>query len=187
MEKVLASHTWARDISGDEYGSAKPVRLEVEAKLYILGSNSYPYYSLTGSVKSYDKRLRDPYLAGGCMHETILKYYPQLAPLVTVHLSEADGTPMHAEANARYWAGLCGYTPTGNNSAEHPTETDEKGTFNPSLLAEHLQTDQKTAREVRNALILGLPWNTITAHLGLIDLWSNQAGKARALLTEVSA
>ena len=185
MEKVIARLDLSKDISGEEYGSKKPVLLEVTAKLYVLSSNSYPYYSLTGSVKSYDKRLRDPYLAGGCMHETILKHFPHLAPLVTVHLSEADGQPMHAEGNARYWAGLTKYEPTANNPAQHPTETDENGTFNPSLLAQHLQTDEKTAREVRNAFILGLPWGKITAHLGLVELWNNQAGKARALLTEV--
>jgi hypothetical protein len=186
MDKILARKTWTKDIDGAEYGSKKPVRLEVDAKLYVLGSNEYPYYSLTGSVKSYDKRLRDPYLAGGCIHETILKHFPELAPLATVHLSEADGRPMHAEANARFWAGLSKYTPTGNNPSENPTETDEAGTFNPSLLASHLQCDDKTARELRKGLLMGLPWDRVIQDLGLVDLWSSQAGQARALLNEMA-
>ena len=185
MDKILARLDLSKDIDGAEYGSYKPVRLEVEAKLYVLGSNEYPYYSLTGSVKSYDKRLRDPYLAGGPIHDTILKHFPHLAPLVTVHLSEADGRPIHAEANARYWAGLSKYEPTGNNPKDNPTETDEHGTFNPSLLAEHLQCDDKTARELREGLLKGLSWDRVTADLKLVKLWSNQAGKARALLNEM--
>ena len=186
MEKVLARLDLSKDISGAEYGSKKPVRLEVTAKLYVLGSNKYPYFSITGSVKSYDKRLRDPYLAGGCIHDTILEHFPHLAPLVTVHLSEADGRPMHAEANARYWAGLSNYEPTANNEGVNPVETDEKGTFNPSLLASHLQCDDKTARELRKGLLMGLPWERVIADLHLVELWSNQAGKARALLNEMA-
>lgn len=186
MEQIIARNTWVKDIDGAEYGSKKPVRLEINARLCILGDNSFPYYSITGSVKSYDKRLRDPYLAGGCIHETILEHFPQLLPLVKVHLSEADGRPIHAEANARYWAGLSKYEPIANNPKENPTETDENGTFNPSLLASHLQTDEKTARELRQGLLMGLPWDRVIAHLGLIELWNDQAGKARALLNEMA-
>ena len=186
MEKVLARLDLSKDISGAEYGSKRAVRLEVTAKLYVLGSNSYPYYLITGNVKSYDKRLRDPYLAGGCIHETILAHFPHLAPLVTVHLSEADGRPMHAEANARFWAGFSEYAPTSNNPKDNPTETDEHGTFNPSLLASHLQCDDKTARELRQGLLKGLSWDRVTADLGLVELWSNQAGQARALLNEMA-
>jgi hypothetical protein len=62
-------------------------------------------------------------------------------------------------------------------------ETDESGLeWAPKTLASHLQCDEKTAREVRGAMVSGLPWDKITAHSGLKDLWRGQAGKARALL-----
>jgi hypothetical protein len=77
------------------------------------------------------------------------------------------------------------YEPKANNPSEHPTETDGKGIFNPSILAEHLQTDEKKAREVRQGFLNGLTWDRITADLGLIDLWSTQAGAARKLLNDV--
>lgn len=39
---------------------------------------------------------------GGADHDTILRVAPELAPLVTAHLADQDGTPMHAEANGWY-------------------------------------------------------------------------------------
>lgn len=184
MEQVIAKNKWSKVLNGHPYGENKPVLLEVKAELIKLEGNQFPYFSITGNIKKTDKRYRDPYIMGGCIHEEILKHFPQLAPLVDVHLSGADGQPIHAEANARYWAGLSKYEPKGNNPEKNPTETDEKGTFNPSILAQHLQTDEKTAREVRQGFLLGLPWDRITAQLGLIELWSDQAAKARALLFE---
>jgi hypothetical protein len=177
-EIVLASNQWRKLISGKPYGENKLVELTVTAELVKRAGNSYPYYSITGTVKKLDKRFRDPYVAGGCIHDTILEHYPELAPLVKVHLSEADGVPMHAEANARYWAGLSTY-PDGSPMGEYKR----------SMLAQHLQADKDTADKVREGLTLGLSWDRITAELGLIDLWSRQAGQARKLLKdrEVSA
>jgi len=184
MDQIIAQNYWEKIISGEPYGVAKPVKLTVKAQLIRLSRNDYPYFSLTGNIIRQDKRYRDPYLMGGCIHEEILSYFPQLAPLAAVHLSAADGQPMHSEANARYWAGLTKYEPKGNNPSQDPTETDENGTFNPSILAKHLQTDEKTAREVRKGFLIGLSWDRITETLGLIDLWSNQAGAARSLLVD---
>jgi hypothetical protein len=185
MDQIIAQNYWEKMVSGEPYGVEKLVKLTVKAQLIKLNGNKFPYFSLTGNIIRQDKRYRDPYLMGGCIHEEILSYFPQLAPLAAVHLSGADGQPMHAEANARYWAGLTKYEPKGNNPSKNPTETDKNGTFNPSILAEHLQTDEKTAREVRKGFLAGLPWDRITAELGLIDLWSTQAGAARKLLNDV--
>jgi hypothetical protein len=40
--------------------------------------------------------------ACGCLHDEALAAFPELAPIVAVHLSDVDGVPMHAEANGRY-------------------------------------------------------------------------------------
>ena len=41
--------------------------------------------------------------SGGADHDLILSVAPELAPIVTAHLSDTDGTPMHAEANGWYF------------------------------------------------------------------------------------
>lgn len=56
-------------------------------------------------------------IGGGCCHEHILKLWPDLAPLVALHLADQDGTPMHAIANAFYW--LAGCAPDGLGTQYH--------------------------------------------------------------------
>jgi len=188
MEKVIASNKWERTISGAPYGATSRLKIEVKAQLVKRGEEQVPYFSITGAIKKMDKRYRDPYIMAGAIHEEILKYFPHLAPLVEVHLSECDGLPMHAEENARYWAGLSKWSdgrPMSPRDNYGRIETDENGVqWSPKALASHLQCDEKTAREVRGAMVSGLPWDKITAHAGLIELWSGQAGKARALLVD---
>ncbi len=188
METVIASNKWSRKVSGAEYGETAPLLLEVEAQLVKREGNSYPYFSITGEIRKTDKRYRDPVIRCGAIHDEILRYFPNLAPLVTVHLSAPDGVPMYAEENARYWAGLSKWSDKRpmsprSNYGGIEIETDENGLeWSPKTLASHLQCDEKTAREVRGAMVRGLAWDYITRHAGLIDLWSEQAGKARALL-----
>ena len=172
-DEILASNKWRKLISGKPYGENKLVELTVTAELVKRGGNTYPYYSITGNIKKLDKRYRDPYIMGGCIHDVILEHFPELAPLVSVHLSAADGQPMYAESNARYWAGLSTYS-----------DGSPMGEYKRSMLAQHLQADNNTADDVRDGLELGLPWNRITAELGLIELWSKQAGQARKLLKD---
>jgi hypothetical protein len=189
-EIILASNNWRKLISGKPYGENKLVELTVTAELVKRGGNSYPYYSITGTVKKLDKRYRDPYIAGGCIHDIILEHYPELAPLVEVHLSEADGTPMHAEANARYWCGLSKWADgramsPRDNYGKIEIEADADGIeWSPVTLASHLQTSREIACVLRAALKLGLSWDRVTAELGLIELWSTQAGQARKLLKD---
>lgn len=61
-----------------------------------------PYFSVTGTDR--DLRYRDS-MSSGAIHETILQVFPELAPIVALHLSDDNGVPMHAEANGWYWAG----------------------------------------------------------------------------------
>lgn len=171
---MIARNNWSALIPGSRYGENNLVEIKVEAKLYRLGSNEYPYFSITGEIVKRGKRYRDPVITSGAIHEEILRAFPSLAPLVLVHLSGPDGQPMHAEANARYWAGLCTY-PDGSPMGE----------LNLTMLAKHLQTDKDTARELHKGLSMGLPWDTVTRELKLIELWSEQAGEARALLVDV--
>lgn len=57
----------------------------------------------THSGKCRHRRDRDPD-ACGCDHGAALTAFPELAPLVDLHLADSEsGEPMHAEANALYF------------------------------------------------------------------------------------
>jgi hypothetical protein len=67
-------------------------------------ANQAPYFSLTCTVWRRAKNGRWMDDGGGCMHEEIVRLFPELKPLVKRHLVACDGTPMHYLANAKYWA-----------------------------------------------------------------------------------
>lgn len=58
------------------------------------------YFSLTGEL--YERRRM---VACGCMHDDLMKVWPDLEPLVVLHLSAANGMPTHAMENGWYWLG----------------------------------------------------------------------------------
>jgi len=60
---------------------------EATAELHSHGDQK-PYFAVTN--------------ADGSDHETILKGFPELAPVVALHLCNEDGQPMHAVANGVY-------------------------------------------------------------------------------------
>jgi hypothetical protein len=61
------------------------------------------YFSVNGEISTPHERSKGDAQVGGCIHEELLKAFPQLAPLVALRLSDLDGVPMHAEANGFYW------------------------------------------------------------------------------------
>ncbi len=102
------------------------------AKLTQLG-NQRPYFSLTGEETEYGQ-----VQCCGCMHDDLLKHWPELRPLADIHLSDSEtGEPMHALENGWYWAG--GY---GNYSGK-PTDPP-----NADHLASHLRITKDYAQEI---------------------------------------
>ena len=78
------------------------VSLTAFGGLHYLQGNKLPYFSLTG-----DQRLNSREDCCGCIHEVILKHWPELADFVALHLSDIDGVPTYAVANG--WYHLAGY------------------------------------------------------------------------------
>lgn len=73
------------------------------AQAYKLGGNQHPHFSVTGEISTPSERNRDDAQCGGCIHGKILKAFPKLAPLIALHLSNADdGEPMYAVGNGFY-------------------------------------------------------------------------------------
>ncbi len=62
--------------------------------------NGHNTFAITGTI--LDREGQD--VAGGCLHEEIAKYFPELAPLIKWHLTSTDG-PMHYAESVVYLAG----------------------------------------------------------------------------------
>jgi hypothetical protein len=123
-EKVIASRTWTKKLPATHplvWGTRPSYTLSATAKLYSLGDQA-PYFSLTGELCNLRKR-NDPVEMGGCMHEELVREWPELAPLAAIHLSDENGVPMHAVDNGAYWLGFSVYktaTVQGNKEVDLP-------------------------------------------------------------------
>ena len=109
--------------------------LYAKGQLTKIGEQA-PYFSITGEIwhrkasGGKDLRYRGAF-AGGCLHEEILKAWPDLSDLVALHLSDIDGAPMHSVENGWYWNG-------GTKWQEYKRET----------LADHLRISPEEADRV---------------------------------------
>lgn len=99
----------AAPVTGDEWKRGSSIIARVQ--LVHLDGNQRPYFSATAEISTRAERNRGDFQAGGCLHEEIVHYFPDLAPVVLVHLADDDGTPMHAEANGAYHLGLTKWEP----------------------------------------------------------------------------
>jgi hypothetical protein len=78
--------------------------LTVYGGLYYIKDNSAPYFSLTCDYPG----------GRGADHARILSEFPEFADLAALHLSNMDGTPIHAAENAFYHMGGCTEFRPGN-------------------------------------------------------------------------
>ncbi len=62
--------------------------ITVRAGLHKIDGNDRPYFSVTADIR---KPCAHDIEAGGCLHREILHYWPQLAPIVALHLSDDFG------------------------------------------------------------------------------------------------
>lgn len=78
------------------------------ATLYKIGKQD-PYFLLEGEERNPGISRDNGIVRCGCMHEDLVRQWPDLKELELLHLSIIDGVPMHAEANGWYWlAGVMG-------------------------------------------------------------------------------
>ena len=127
LKKVFPHHV-------TQYGDKEPLTVTLAA--YRLGGNSHPHFSATGSTKNL----------GGCIHEEILKAWPESKIIVDMHLSNADdGAPMYAVENGWYWiAGIfvdhCGERYHGGS--------DKTSAECAKILSEHLRISVKEVADL---------------------------------------
>lgn len=79
-------------------------RLKNGILIYVDITTEREYFSITGSMYNSVK-LDSHLICGGCIHDEILKYFPELRPLVNIHLADLQGRPLHAIDNGFYQLG----------------------------------------------------------------------------------
>ena len=136
------------------YGPGHNIR--VTAGAHYLKGNRLPYFSVTGEIWK-DGRTRDCE-ACGCIHDDILRHWPELASVVALHLSDYTGEPSYAEANGWYWlAGYYGplvgdkYTGGTGPYGKPPEECLR-------IFAEYVRISVDTARELARVWALGVEY-----------------------------
>lgn len=96
MKKSNALKYTAQKTVGDEVIIAK-IRLDDECK------NGHQDFSITGDIYVAGKQRTDKnHIAGGCIHDEILKHFPEFEIFINLHLCDYKGIPMHAVANGFY-------------------------------------------------------------------------------------
>ena len=173
--KLLAAKEWNKVF----YEGGQKYRIQVRAQLEHLDGNKKPHFSIGGDIYRLAKNGRKVWESGGCIHEEIVKHFPQLQLLVDIHLADYDGVPMHAYANAAYWAGLTEY-----QKLDLP------------MLSKHLRISQKLATELVEYIdhfwnqfdgitTPEMAWKAACADHDLPDQWVQQAVLAISMLNLV--
>lgn len=163
----------------------------IEAIERHLAGNSGPYFSVTCSVwesrgkvsgKARANAGRD-IDAGGCMHAEILALVPELEPVVRVHLTRADGTPLHARENGWYFY-------SGKASAYEREQVAAGRDYGYSRLLE-ISDHERAARALNITPWLlpgGLDESGFNAFVdSLAGTWAQQAQKARDVIAAFEA
>jgi len=81
-------------------GWGKNALIRAEVRYDDECGNGHNSFAITGEIYIPGKRDCE---AGGCLHDEIAKYFPELAPYIKWHLMSSDG-PMHYIANTVYHA-----------------------------------------------------------------------------------
>ena len=162
-----------------------PVVVLARAELVKLGGNEKAYFSITGEVYNPRSRRRggDGCIMGGAIHDVIVSYWPHLQPLVNIHLSDIDGVPMHAAANAAYWAGLTKYQPLDVATlARHLRITADMAADMVAWVANFYGDNVEAFDAITTP---SMAWEAAIDAYGLASRWAVEASEARAMLHEV--
>ena len=166
------------------------------------------YFSVTADIYTPGKS-HDPF-ACGCLHTEVLKYWPELAPIVALHLCDDTGAPMYADANG--WYALAGYLPdhageryhVGNSQRHYPIvgetwKTDYRYPTSEECLhifAEHVRAPFEKIKILVDGWIAGIPSYAAGAFIRPVyrawiesqrPRWQTEANEAIALLDTLIA
>jgi hypothetical protein len=117
--------------------------------------NGHEDFSLTGSVYEVGKGRSDrSVIVSGACGRRLAKLVPKLQIFADLHLSDADGVPMHAVANGFYWL-----------------------KENPKFFRSHMRINKEETKQFQNAENK-IHFYVLLENSGLLDKWKRQADQA---------
>lgn len=144
------------------------IRLNDECK------NGHQDFAITGDIYEANKPKKDKYfISGGCIHEDILKHFPEFKIFIDLHLCDYKGIPMHAAENGFY------YLKNGFNN--NPVNSDEFI----NKFCKYYRISKKQFNALKNSENV-LQYSILLLKLGVLKQWEKQASKAIKLLEQLT-
>ena len=171
--KLLAAKKWNKVF----YENGEKYSIEVIVELVQRDGNDNAYFSTTGEILRHAKNGRKVSDAWGCIHDDIIKHFPQLQLLVDIHLSDEEGVPMHAYANAAYWAGHDGKEKDSDTLAKHLRVSKDQANEMTTYINHHYGEFDKITTPKQ-------AWENTCKDFDLLNYWYEQAQEAKSLLNE---
>lgn len=144
-----------------------------------------PYFSTTAEIFVPGRRDCE---ACGCLHADALRVWPEVAPLVALHLSDATtGAPMHAESNGWYWLagalGGMGERYHGGCGTDARTAEDCMRIF-----MGHARISASEAQALAGAVLASTEPRKVFAQwiADQAERWANEAAAGRDLIARLS-
>ena len=144
------------------------IRLNDECK------NGHQDFAITGDIYLAGKPKTDRnHLSGGCIHEEVLKYFPQFDIFINLHLCDYKGAPMYPQSNMRYHMRE-GFNRTKVNAPEFITEYCKYYRITESQFHQL----SKAQNEIQFALLL--------EKLDILGQWEKEAKAAISYLQQLT-
>lgn len=169
--KLLAAKKWSKVF----YELGETYRIDVIADLVHRDGNSNAYFAIGADIFRHAKNGRKVHESGGCLHGEIIKHFPQLQLLVDIHLSDEEGVPMHAYANAAYWAGHEGKAKDSDILAKHLRVSKDQANEMTTYINHHYGEFDKITTPKQ-------AWENTCKDFDLLNYWYEQAQEAKSLL-----
>ena len=176
--KLLAAKEWNKVwTERDAFSRLETYRIKVRSDLVHRDGNSNAYFSITAEIDCKRRNNTWREVSGGCLHNEILAHFPELQPLVDIHLSDEDGVPMHAYANAAYWAGHTRWEKDSDTLAKHLRVSKDQANEMTTYINHHYGEFDKitTANQA---------WKNTCLDFDLPNYWYKQAQEAKSMLNQ---
>ena len=160
-----------------KFSVSKPVNgmvITVKIRLDDERKNGHQDFAITGDIYQAGKPKTDRYyIAGGCIHDEIEKYFPEFKIFIRLHLCDWEGIPMYAVENGFY------HLTNGFNSEKvEDSGFKEKFCDYYRVTPEQFTILQTSRNKLQYALHL--------QNLGILKQWKEEANKAIEYLEQLT-